>query len=94
METFKYENKVLKSELEKIKENIHDEKVKYLNENQHLLKQIQVLNQKEVAVNSEKQEIFLKWQTEIEKVNSYEEQMVVRTEKLKEKNRQIKAYND
>ena len=47
-----------------------------------------------MAVNSEKQEIFLKWQTEIEKVNSYEEQMVVRTEKLKEKNRQIKAYND
>ena len=42
----RYENKMLKSELEGIKENIHEEKVKYLNENQLLLKQIEGLNEK------------------------------------------------
>lgn len=46
IETLKHENKMVKAELENIKENIHDQKVKYLNENQQLLKQIESLNEK------------------------------------------------
>lgn len=51
------------------------------------------MNEKEAASSSVEKELTLKWQTEMEKAQSYEEQIVVRTEKLKEKNKQIKAYN-
>lgn len=71
VETLKYENKVIKVELENFKERVHEEKVKYLQENESLLKQIERLNEKSISLCSEKQELALKYQNVLEKNQSY-----------------------
>ena len=57
--------------------------MKYLQENESLLKQIEKLNEKSIGLSSEKQEIVLKYQNLLEKNQGYEDEIVMRTEKLK-----------